>query len=436
MWWIALMPGPPEASEASEPRLAQWAQTWTPRVTWLRGAVLMEVAASERLFGGRQRLLDRLRRSGRRHGAVAVAAAPTAWAALTLLRQIPIDAPTSASRLPAQIAHPETWRDELLHWPIHSLEAAQPHLTLLTRLGCRTLGDLLSLPRDGLIRRTDAELLQVLDQLQGLQPMACVWLPGPDRFDQTVELPARVDSAPQLMFMAQRLIRSMDTWLRSRQRGVTEWAVHWQHERRRTLTQAWDHLVLRSTTPTQDVRHLVRVLTERLQHVRLLAPAVALRLELRQHDPLPAPSHSLLPDTVPTDAERWPQLLERFSARLGADQVLCGVRVADHRPTASQRWAPALQTSRVAEQRQPLAHDAWWQPMWLARRPTVWKASADATGWSLKRIDTGWWNLTDACHAPVQAVYHVVHSPSQGVVWIAHDPRQTVPSWTVMGWFG
>ena len=65
MHWIALASASKASASAAQPAdpqlaLAWWALLYTPRVALLDEAVLMEVSASERLWGGRARLLQRI----------------------------------------------------------------------------------------------------------------------------------------------------------------------------------------------------------------------------------------------------------------------------------------------------------------------------------------------------------------------------------------
>ena len=60
MYWIALQPSPDEDRTAWGWRALQF----TPRVASVEEAILLEAGASERLFGGRKRLLRRLLKEG------------------------------------------------------------------------------------------------------------------------------------------------------------------------------------------------------------------------------------------------------------------------------------------------------------------------------------------------------------------------------------
>ena len=92
MFWIALQPRPEADTEAPLPddaraALGWWALQFTPRVALQAQAVLLEVSASERLFGGREPLLAHLLQSPRPVAAVQLAHAPTALLAHPLLPQ-------------------------------------------------------------------------------------------------------------------------------------------------------------------------------------------------------------------------------------------------------------------------------------------------------------------------------------------------------------
>src|SRR6185436_16712863 len=81
MYWIALQPSPHDDARTWGWRALQF----TPRVASADEALLLEVGASERLFGGRKRLLRRfLRDSGAQ--SLPWAAGPTGLVALSLLR--------------------------------------------------------------------------------------------------------------------------------------------------------------------------------------------------------------------------------------------------------------------------------------------------------------------------------------------------------------
>jgi hypothetical protein len=104
MFWIALCP----TTEADRSAWTWWSLRFTPRVTHVDEAVLLEVSGSLKLFGGRKALLHLLLRSHADLGEVPWAAGPTSLVALALLRckQRGIAKPAEvAGRPAARVAH-------------------------------------------------------------------------------------------------------------------------------------------------------------------------------------------------------------------------------------------------------------------------------------------------------------------------------------------
>ena len=167
MHWIALLPLPyaeaPEVPGQDEAlRLWSWrALQFTPRVALADGVVVLEISASERLFGGRRVLLRQLFEQNQPNPIVEWSQGATSLVAIgRLLERLQArqhGAPGPAATPPA-------------HLPLAALAAARPHQPTLQRLGCRTWGDLRALPRGGLVRRFGDGLLDALDQAFGDKP--------------------------------------------------------------------------------------------------------------------------------------------------------------------------------------------------------------------------------------------------------------------------
>lgn len=480
MWWIALLPIPATPSPEAVQPLAWWALQWTPRVCLLDEAVLMEVQMSERLFGGRRVLLQRLRAQAGAAGAAALAAAPTALAALALLRQLGAAAdpapaanpgekagtkpganpaavapgavssgsvPQTGVLLPATGCGTRRLAATLDALPLGHLSAARPHADTLHQLGCRTLGAVRALPRDGLARRFGAELLRALDHAYGQQPESHRWISLPERFEQRLECPSAIEHAQALVFGAQRLLTSLNAWLQARQSGVLVLTLHWEHDRLRRSELRGGQVPLRTAQPTRDMAHLTRLLAEHLARVTLAAPVQALRLVADEVAPLPSASLSLLPAAhqAGQTGEGWGQLLERLSARLGPQQVLHGRLCADHRPEAMAHWAPATQgkPAPTASPAPVLPPSLALQPPWLLREPLRLAVVREQPVYhgplrllaGPHRIETGWW-VDERSDAPLaQRDYHVALSPLAGLVWI-FLLRGPHPAWFLHGIYG
>jgi protein ImuB len=175
MLWIALRPrfssdvasspSPREPQPTPEQQaLAWWALQFSPRVCVVEEAVLLEAEASQRLFGGRRALLKQLRNALPQAEGAGLAVAPTALAALALLRTLPLldedelNSETAPAAIPAAACDTRRLATTLDALSLEHLSAAHLHAPVLSRLGCRTLGQVRGLPRDGASRRFGAAL--------------------------------------------------------------------------------------------------------------------------------------------------------------------------------------------------------------------------------------------------------------------------------------
>ncbi len=295
-------------------------------MAWVDEALLLEAAASERLFGGRKRLLRLLLRATDLE-CDAWAAGSTALEALALLR---------LKRKGEE--RPQAVPDGL---PLWTLSAAAMHLPTLERIGCNTLGQLRALPRAGLARRFGADLLQALDCGQhGQRPERYKWLTLPASFDVNLELQMLATSASELLFTGAHLLTLLQAWLAARNLGVLAVELEWTLDLRKLDGKPLpptERIELRTAQPTQDMRHLRRLASEQLARATISAPANQLRLRTLQTVPWGGLTTSLLPeDNKP--GEKLHQLVERLSVRLGEGNVTVPQLQQDHRPECMQRW--------------------------------------------------------------------------------------------------
>ncbi|MES2978760.1 MAG: DNA polymerase Y family protein [Pseudomonadota bacterium] len=345
MLWIALQPLPDGAETPAESTsvlqsnallaLAWHALAFTPRVTLEDEAVLMEISASVRLFGGTGRLLKRLQ---------AAHAGPDSSPASLRFAQGPT-ALLALGRLRSGLPWRESSRCEPARLPLACLSAAREHLGVLERIGCRSWGDLRRLPRDGLARRFGQPLLDALDRAFGDQPESHSWLSLPEVFEAPLELPALVENANALMFGVNRLLMLLKAWLVAHSRGVLGVELSWLLDPRRDVP-ASGKLDVRMTEASQDMTHVARLMAEHLARVRLPAPAHTICLRSLETLSLTGSNHSLLPDEC-LRGDSLAQLIERLSARLGPQQVRRWQALADHVPERMQCWLPAQSANMV-----------------------------------------------------------------------------------------
>lgn len=453
MHWIALRPPDGDAAQAASTATeaspladagtawAWWALRFTPLVARLEDALLLEVSASQRLFGGLDALLDQLLKPKWSLALVESAQGATSLIAFARLHCRP--AGTAAG---AELA--------VNTLPLSALPAARAHLPTLARLGVRTWGQLRALPRAGLARRFGAELVDALDCAYGQRPELYPWLTLPEVFDAPLELLASVESAPALLFGARRLLAQLQVWLRARQRGVLALELLWELDARRSNERHVDahhdggphgRLALRTAQPTQDMTHLARLLAEQLARVNLPAPVLHLRMRSLRTEPLAGETTSLLVEDV-RHGDSLHQLQERLAARLGPAQVRRLSLLADHRPEHMQCWqgldlamksgASHAHSTRARGQNDQKSRDQdALYPTWLLERPqrlSVQQGQPQYQGpltllAGPQRLESGWLEGEAALRD-----YYVARSPRAGLVWVFCDrlgqPRTVAPA--------
>ena len=488
MHWIALQPLPPEPDPASLTdhllALGWQALQFSPKVARvslganLGEALVMEVTASERLFGGRRALLQRMFKPGRPLFSSRRAREATALAALAKL-QLKVEAALQTpeqARLAADVAEGFEFGlglqrprgsgagpiDQL---PLDTLLAALPHLGTLTRVGCWTWGELRALPRGGLVRRFGEGLLDALDRAYGLKPEIYPWLTLPDVFEAQLELQAQVEAAPALLFSARRLLNQLQVWLQLRNAGVLGMELGWTMDaRRNTATQGT--LVIRTAEPTQDIAHLQRLISENLAKITLPAPVLYLRLRTLETEKRLGKSGSLLLEEI-QKGDSLHQMLERVSARLGATNVLQLKRHADHRPEQMQAWMPVFDYAKLLapnsakSANKPTAKGSQafstneelsnspLNPTWLMAGPEALTVQHNIPFYKSPltlldgphRIETGWWGEAMGDGKLVLRDYYIARNAQTGLVWIYRERLSGRPGgppneWYLHGLFG
>ncbi|OOG82038.1 DNA polymerase, partial [Hydrogenophaga sp. A37] len=426
LWSALLLPTPDDTAsptDAALQALAIWALQFTPRVAVADEAVVMELAASVRLFGGWRALRERVATEGRELGVSQIAWAPNSLAALALAR----------AGVEGGWRQPLATRLDAL--PMDTLSAVRPHRLTLAHIGCRTLGDVRRLPRGGVGRRFDKQLLAALDRAYGRAPEVHQWIALPERFAQRLELMFRVDDATALLFGARRLLLSLCGWLAARHSGTTAFTLHWAHDAMRARSAGeGGSLTVRTAEPTRQIHHLCRLLAEHLARVALLAPVGDLELVADEVVPLEEKSASWLPDDN-AGGEALPLVLERIAARLGPQRVVRPVLCEDHRPEWMCRWQPAAEPLP----RQPAPVTELPQPGFILPAPLRLLVRGNRPYYQgelqllagPQRVDGGWWDRDEAAGQIRQVVrdYWVAQSTQAGVLWVFQTRLDEAPAW-------
>ena len=428
MLWVALQalpePAPAELADGGT-ALGWWALQFTPKVARVEDALLLELSASERLWGGRSALLRHIHAADKPVAGVHFARGASSLIALAQLQLL------QSQSLPNR-ARSRTAPDDL---PLATLAAARPHLATLERLGCTHWGQLRALPRGGVARRFGAGLLDALDRAYGQAPDSYPWLLLPEQFDATLELGSQVEAAPALLFAARRLFNQLQLWMQARHAGVLALLLGWTMDERRN-TASHGELVLRTAEPSADMAHLQRLLAEQLARITLPAPVLYLHLRSLETEKLRGESASLLP-LEQVSGDSLLQMQERLCARLGVGQVLQVQALAEHRPERMQLWQTLAEETRqgkFAQSDQRVLYPSWLlaRPLRLAVRDQCPQYSGPLTLLAgPQRLEAAWWDGADCALRD----YFLARSEQFGLLWIYRERLSTELAGSESSWY-
>jgi protein ImuB len=407
--------------------LVKRAQGFTPRVAVeFPDAVLLELAGSQRLFGGMPALLAALRREFPRP--LQLALAPTPLAAVLLARAGRNCCITGMHRLAGRLAPLSLTH---LHWP-------EEELLRLRSMGVATLGELLRLPRAGLARRLGPERLRQLDRLAGQRadPRACI--PAALRFSERIDPDHETLDRERLLLALTPALTRLEEFLRERQRGIV--ALRLTLHVRRAPPQV---CILRCVVPEYRAARFAALLAARLEALVLAGPVRRMALTAGPLRRFVAASSELWTAGEhggSAAATQAPEFLQTLMARLGESAVYGLAQVDEHRPERQwMRIAPTAVRERVVPDAKA-AH----RPLGLLVQPLPLEIHCDAAGRVCQllhegrnldlvsgpeRIESGWWDGGD-----VARDYYIARASTGAQWWIFREcgkPRR----WFVHGCF-
>jgi protein ImuB len=389
------------ASHSSPPqqnleRLVVCAQRFTPRVSLdPPDGLLLEVKGSLHLFGGVEGLSREMAAEcSRQRMPGTLAVAPTPLAALALARA---GRRRGVSGALLVITDPGQLVGKLSPLPLAMLRWPQDTLDRLARIGVRTIGEALRLPRAGFARRFGTAQLQALDRLVGRGSDLRDNFEVRARFRRRRELLYELESHAALLAMVTPLLEELGEFLEARQCGVLALECRLRH---RNVPPT--RCVLRLAAPLADPKQIGELLGERLSAVVLPEPVRG--CELRS---------GALVARVLDSARLWragehgggvgaqaPDLIERLRVRLGSEAVYGLGVIEDHRAEAGWKIRePVIGTSTVQSE----VDDSGLfdrRPLWLLSVPRLLgqrdglprrRGPLRLVG-EAERIETGWWD--------------------------------------------
>ncbi|WP_228535766.1 Y-family DNA polymerase [Noviherbaspirillum malthae] len=420
-----------EAEGRAVTEAALWALHFTPEVAVRHSGLILNVAASLRLFGGVETIAQRLRNGLDELGLTAnIAAAPTATAAWWL-----------AQSHDGIIAGDAQYADLVDSLPPTLIEPLMPHAESLKAIGCRTIGQFRRLPRSGIVKRFGKAVLTELDRCFGSEPELFTWYEAPERFCQRIELGARIETTELLLHSARRLLLQMTGFLSARFCAVTQFSLSLHHETVRLGKSPTTRIDIKLGAPSRDLEHLTLLMKEHLAKLVLESSVVEMTLSADALEERAAPNNELFP-TATSQSEMLGRLIERLTSRLGPDAVTRIAISADHRPEKCTVHAAPVPV-KGARPPSPLSGASFPpRPTWLLKDPIplITRHNRPFYGAELRlligpeRIETGWWD-----DEVIQRDYFVALNESCHLVLWVFRARISIddeePGWYLHGFF-
>ena len=398
-------------------------------------SLALDVSASLDLFGGPRNLWRKAEQALQGLGLnTRLAMAPTMQGAWALALQ------TRTRR--RRVLKPATLGRRLDPLPTSCLPALMPWLEWLEGVGCHTLGQLRSLPRDGLQQRTQPQVLQALDATYGRTEQLHAWVSPPETFRRRYDTVQRLEHTHAILGVARKLIEQLCGWLQAGHRSADHLELMLHHEKgRHARPPTCFELILSEAGWRPD--DFLPTLAEQLNRLALPEHVIAIELLVNETQERAARSHGLFPEPAQW-ARQESRLLDLLRARLGADCILRAQPFASHLPESANRWISAGQWGQTQAHRHgfsPLpALQQHSRPFWLLDPPLALHLDRDAPvyhGRRLRliqgpeRIESGWWSS-----AQQQRDYFIAQDTRHARYWIYRQRATLEASWFLHGLFG
>ena len=430
------IPADPPGDTALIAALAQWAGRWSPLVEVDGDGLRLDVSGVAHLFGGEAGLVRDVQTRFARAGLTTRAAiAPTAAAAWALAHHSPCICDEDVAT-----------RIGPLH--ISALRLDPDTVRTLERLGLKTIGALLDIPRLALSRRFRGgeDVVEKLDRALGKKPEPLTSAPAhsPPRSILRLEEPATHPEAPAQAL--ERLIPDLVARLQRRRLGARRLSLHGFRVDGSVATAT-----VATAIPSREPKHLARLLAGAMERgAATLDPGFgfdAFALEASWTEDLGAAQESLVEE--PSGERELARLIDRLTVKLGG-AVRRPLALESHLPEQAIGWVSALSTSRGAQlamtkrpQRlldRPEAIDVIYAtPEGMPRR-FVWRRAVHdiARAEGPERIAPEWWRQPST--ARLRDYYRVEDSEGRRY-WIYReglvgDGRGGMPGWYLHGLFG
>ena len=471
---LVAVPADPEGDTVLVEKLARWAGRWSPLVEVDGDGLRLDVTGVAHLFGGERRLVRDVRRRFAQIGfSTQIAIAPTAAAAWALAhyqplsplrekegpaakrwegegaaRFIHVPLPASPGSRPGSAPSPaggEGLLEQLSPLHISALRLDPDTVLTLERLGLKTIGALLSVPRLALARRFRGaeDVVNALDRALGRrpEPLTAALADPPPRALLKLEEPAtHPEAASQAL---ERLIPALVRALEQRRLGARKLSLTGYR-----VDGSVGMASVATAIPSREPKHLQRLLTDKAATLNPEFGFDAFALQADWTEDLGAAQESLVEE--PSGERELARLVDRLTVKLGPRAVRRPQAEESHLPERASGWVAAIAFSHS-----PLAGEGL-RPQRLLDRPEaidviyatpegmprrfVWRRAVHdiARAEGPERIAPEWWRQPSS--ARLRDYYRVEDSDGRRY-WIYRegligDGRGGLPAWFIHGLFG
>ena len=465
---LVAVPADPEGDTALVQRLARWAGRWSPLVEADGDGLRLDISGVAHLFGGEQALVRDIERRFARLGLSArVAVAPTAAAAWALahygpsprggegdspkasgVRDVQAPTPLTLPALRTSLPLPGGERDlieQLTPLHVSALRLEADMVRTLERLGLKTIGALLGLPRLALARRFRGaeDVVDALDRALGRKPEPLTAAPAdpPPRALIRLEEPAtHLEVAGQAL---ERLIPDLARQLEERHLGARRLSLTGYRVDGSTAVVS-----VATTIASREPKHLARLLASKAAALDPEFGFDAFALTADWTEELGAAQESLVEES--SSERELARLVDRLTVKLGPRRVRRPQPRESHVPECASGWVAALSKAQTIElppvrrpQRlldRPEAIDVIYAtPEGMPRR-FVWRRGVHdiARAEGPERIAPEWWRQPSSARL---RDYYCVEDAEGRRYWIYReglvgDGRGGAPAWFIHGLFG
>ena len=353
---LVAVPANPAGDAALVERLAKWAGRWSPLIE-VDGpdGLRLDVSGVAHLFGGERGLARDVKRCFGRLGlSVRMAIAPTAaaaWALSHFGRQSssivpPAQAASSLCSREIELGSRFRGNDDLVEalgaLPVSALRLDSDAVRTLERLGLKTIGALIGVPRLALARRfRGAEnVVDALDRALGRKPeplTAAAPDPPPRALIKLEEPATHPEAAAQAL---ERLVPMLVRELEERQLGARRLSLAGYR-----VDGSVDVASVATAIPSREPKHLQRLLADKAAALDPEFGFDAFALTAEWTEDLGAAQGSLVEE--PSGERELARLVDRLTVKLGPRAVRRPLAEESHLPERASSWIPAVSSLRA-----------------------------------------------------------------------------------------